>query len=63
VNSDQSTTPAPATTDNSATATAGQTTDKNADQSKLPQTASPLPLLGLMGFSSLLGGFFARRKK
>lgn len=30
---------------------------------KLPQTASPLPLLGLMGLGSLVTGLMARRKK
>jgi hypothetical protein len=30
---------------------------------KLPQTASPLPLLGLLGFGSLVTGFMGRRKK
>jgi len=30
---------------------------------KLPQTASPLPLLGLLGLGSLGAGLFARRKK
>ena len=28
---------------------------------KLPQTASPLPLLGLLGFGSVLTGFVLRR--
>jgi LPXTG-motif cell wall-anchored protein len=31
--------------------------------SQLPQTASPLPLMGLMGMGSLLTGLFVRRKK
>jgi LPXTG-motif cell wall-anchored protein len=31
--------------------------------SKLPQTASPLPLLGLLGLGSLGAGLFGRRKK
>jgi hypothetical protein len=35
--------------------------DQNSSQ-KLPQTASPLPLLGLLGFGSLAGGLIARRK-
>lgn len=44
--------------------TAGnQATGQNAGQQKLPQTASPLPLLGLMGLGSLLTGLVARRKK
>jgi LPXTG-motif cell wall-anchored protein len=36
--------------------------DENAGQ-KLPQTASPLPLLGLLGLSSLAGGLIGRRKR
>ncbi|HEY6274607.1 MAG TPA: hypothetical protein VIX19_21685 [Terriglobales bacterium] len=50
----QSTTPAaPAAGDNAS----GQ------DHQKLPQTASPLPLLGLLGLGSLVSGLVARRKK
>jgi LPXTG-motif cell wall-anchored protein len=65
VNTDQNAAPTTAPdTDKAATATAGQNADQNTvADNKLPQTASPLPLLGLLGFSSLLGGFFARRKK
>jgi LPXTG-motif cell wall-anchored protein len=37
--------------------------DQNAKSSELPQTASPLPLLGLLGFGSLLTGLVARKKK
>jgi hypothetical protein len=33
------------------------------DHQKLPQTASPLPLLGLLGLGSLVSGLVARRKK
>lgn len=36
--------------------------DQNAGQ-KLPQTASPLPLLGLLGLGSLVSGLIGRRKK
>jgi hypothetical protein len=36
--------------------------DENAQQ-KLPQTASPLPLLGLLGLGSLAGGLIGRRKR
>jgi len=36
--------------------------DNNAGQ-KLPQTASPLPLLGLMGLGSLAAGLIGRRKQ
>lgn len=44
--------------------TAGnQAAGQNAGQQKLPQTASPLPLLGLMGLGSLLTGLVARRRK
>jgi lysozyme len=32
-------------------------------QNQLPQTASPLPLLGLLGLGSLAAGFISRRKK
>jgi hypothetical protein len=37
-------------------------TNQNTGQ-KLPQTASPLPLLGLLGFGSLVTGLVSRRKK
>ena len=40
--------------------TGDQTT---ADQKKLPQTASPLPLLGLLGLGSLVSGLIVRRRK
>jgi len=46
-----------ATADQSKSATSSQ----NGEQ--LPQTASPLPLMGLMGMGSLLTGLFIRRKK
>jgi uncharacterized protein DUF5818 len=36
--------------------------DENAGQ-KLPQTASPLPLLGLLGLGSLVGGLIGRCKR
>jgi LPXTG-motif cell wall-anchored protein len=29
----------------------------------LPQTASPLPLLGLLGFGSMAAGLISRKKK
>jgi hypothetical protein len=55
--------PSSATADQSATAAS---TDQNADKSnsdqKLPQTASPLPLLGLLGLGSLVSGLIARKK-
>jgi colicin import membrane protein len=34
-----------------------------AANNKLPQTASPLPLLGLLGLGSVVSGLIARRKK
>lgn len=39
----------------------GAGTSQGAKQ-KMPQTASPLPLLGLLGFGSLVSGLVARRK-
>jgi LPXTG-motif cell wall-anchored protein len=40
------------------------TSDQDADAGqKLPQTASPLPLLGLLGMGSLVSGFIARKRK
>jgi hypothetical protein len=48
------------------TASTPSSTDQNADQSAksgdLPQTASPLPLLGLLGLGSLVTGLVARKK-
>ena len=55
------TTTAPATT--TETQAAPATTTVSDSDNKLPQTASPLPLLGLLGFGSLLSGFWARFKK
>jgi hypothetical protein len=50
--------------DQNQSGTAGnQAAGQNAGQQKLPQTASPLPLLGLMGLGSLLTGLVARRRK
>jgi len=49
--------------------TAGQTgteagqTGQAAQGTKLPQTASPLPLMGLLGLGSLAGGLIARPKR
>jgi len=44
---------------------AGQTSagETGAAQKKLPQTASPLPLLALLGLGSLASGLIARRRK
>jgi len=42
------------------------TTDQDANNTngkKLPQTATPLPLLALLGMGSLTSGIVARRKK
>jgi hypothetical protein len=73
VNSSQDTTASSATTgaaDQSTTASAdtqaaGAGADQNAaaDNAALPQTASPLPLLGLLGFGSTAVGAFLRRRK
>jgi LPXTG-motif cell wall-anchored protein len=74
VNSAQDTTAASATTDTTAdqtatasadTQAAGAGADQNAaaDNAALPQTASPLPLLGLLGFGSTAVGAFLRRRK
>jgi hypothetical protein len=56
------TTAAPAA-DQSATASNADAQKPSADNSSLPQTASPLPLLGLLGFASTGIGFLARRRK
>jgi len=37
--------------------------DQNAGKSQLPQTASPLPLLGLLGIGSLAAGIVSRKRK
>jgi LPXTG-motif cell wall-anchored protein len=45
-------------------AASSDTTAKNeGGNGKLPQTASPLPLLGLMGFGSMITGYFSRKRK
>jgi hypothetical protein len=41
----------------------GNNSSGNNANSKLPQTASPLPLIGLLGMGSLLTGLISRRKK
>lgn len=55
------------TSDQSATAaqsSADQKADQNASAGKqLPQTGSPLPLLGLLGMGSLAAGFVSRKRK
>jgi len=40
---------------------ATQSTDQNGET--LPQTASPLPLIGLLGLGSLVAGVVARKRK
>ena len=44
-------------------AAAGNDQNGAAAQGSLPQTASPLPLLGLLGFGSTAVGAFLRRRK
>ena len=52
------------TTDQSTTTTTTHKHRKNADNSgNLPQTASPLPLLGLLGMGSLAAGMATRKRK
>ena len=63
--SGQSATSAPGAATSSDQKAAGAS-DQNANAAagqKLPQTASPLPLLGLLGFGSLVSGLVARRRK
>ena len=55
---------APSTDKNATAADQAPAADQKADAGqKLPQTASPLPLLGLLGFGSLAAGFLGRKKK
>jgi LPXTG-motif cell wall-anchored protein len=50
--------------DNGAAAANDNTqTAQNKAAGNLPQTASPLPLLGLLGFGSLAAGLVTRRRK
>ena len=59
----------PATTDQNTQATPSTSDQTNADTGatksgkKQPQTASPLPLLGLLGLGSLASGFAMRKRK
>ncbi|HSE49275.1 MAG TPA: LPXTG cell wall anchor domain-containing protein [Terriglobales bacterium] len=57
----------PANPDQPATTTDTQgAADQNANQGTgetLPQTASPLPLIGLLGVGSLVAGVVARKRK
>jgi len=48
---------------NAAAAAGNETAQNNAAAGNLPQTASPLPLLGLLGLGSLAAGLVSRRKK
>jgi LPXTG-motif cell wall-anchored protein len=41
----------------------GAQADQGKQAKALPQTASPLPLLGLLGLGSLATGLVSRRKK
>jgi LPXTG-motif cell wall-anchored protein len=52
-----------ANADQSNAAAAGADQNNAADKAALPQTASPLPLLGLLGFGSTAVGAFLRRRK
>lgn len=58
---DQPATEAPA--DQPATETTTDTAAPQQDAGALPQTASPLPLLGLLGLGSLVVGVAARKRK
>jgi LPXTG-motif cell wall-anchored protein len=49
-------------TDQTATASAGTDQKAASDSAQLPETASPLPLLGLLGFASTGLGLLMRRK-
>lgn len=51
------------TTDQSTTTTTTTRHHKGAKSGNLPQTASPLPLLGLLGMGSLAAGVATRKKK
>ncbi len=58
-----STTTSDQTTKSTATSDQNANAGTNAKGGKLPQTATPLPLLALLGMGSLTGGIAARRKK
>lgn len=49
-------------TETTATASANNEQNAQADSAQLPETASPLPLLGLLGFSATGLGLWMRRK-
>jgi LPXTG-motif cell wall-anchored protein len=52
-----------ATQSGAAAANDNTQTAQNKAAGNLPQTASPLPLLGLLGFGSLAAGIVTRRRK
>lgn len=60
---DQSSTSATSSSDPNATAGQTATSGRKSKNGKLPQTASPLPLLGLLGLGSLGAGLFRFRKR
>jgi LPXTG-motif cell wall-anchored protein len=60
--SQATTTPAESQAQPSA-AGAGASQSNAAEKAALPQTASPLPLLGLLGFGSTAVGAFLRRRR
>jgi LPXTG-motif cell wall-anchored protein len=69
VNAGQASTTTSAANDQNANANQSDAAAAGADQNNaaqkgsLPQTASPLPLLGLLGFGSTAVGAFLRRRK
>lgn len=68
---DQSANPSSSTSNPDQSASPSPSSSSNPDQNagaapngkKLPQTASPLPLLGLLGVGSLAAGVVSRRRK
>lgn len=60
---DQTTPPPTDTTTNTANQPATDTQGTANQGEKLPQTASPLPLLGLLGLGSVVAGVAARKRK
>jgi hypothetical protein len=59
---DQKTPSTSSTTADQNSASTSSSTDQGANGGQLPQTASPLPLLGLLGLGSLITGLVARKK-
>ena len=53
----------PSTTDQNAGAPTNNATTQDTGANRLPQTGSPLPLMGLLGLGSLAGGFWTARKR